>query len=83
MIENLNTVDQNVIFYTYLAIGLVVLYLTTMVTFTFIINLRNKLKYSVYNVKRLWLPSLVWPILLLTWFIQWIIKKVKEYKNEK
>ncbi len=83
MIENLNTVDQNVIFYTYLAIGLVVLYLTTMVTFTFIINLRNKLKYSVYNVKRLWLPSLVWPILLIIWFIQWIIKKVKEYKNEK
>ena len=83
MIENLNSMDKSLIFYTYLAIGLVVLYISTMVTFTFMINLRSNLKYSVYNIKRLWLPALIWPILLIIWFIQWIIKKVKAYKNEK
>lgn len=83
MIESLNSVDKNIIFYTYLSIGILVLYITIMVTFTFIINLRSKLKYSVFNVRRLWIPSIIWPILLIKWFIEWIIKKVKQYKNEK
>lgn len=82
MIENLNTLNDDAIFYTYLIIGIIVLYITITVTFTFIINLRKTLKYSPYNIKRLWIPALGWPVLLIIWFIQWLTEKIKAYRKE-
>lgn len=82
MIENLSSFDKGTIFYTYLAIGIIALYVTITVTFTFIINLRKGLRYSPYNVKRLWLPALGWPVLLIIWLIQWLVVKIKAYKKE-
>ena len=66
--------------FLFLAVGSVILYLMTVVSATFIINMKNNLRWSVHN-PRLLAKGLIWPIIALISIVKFIIKTIKAIKE--
>lgn len=75
--ENAN---KETIMLFYVIVGSVILYLMTVVSATFIINMKNNLRWSVHN-PRLLAKGLIWPIIALISIVKFIIKTIKAIKE--
>lgn len=75
--ENAN---KETIMLFYVIVGSVILYLMTVVSATFIINMKNNLRWSVHN-PRLLAKGLIWPIIAIISIVKFIIKTIKAIKE--